>query len=397
MPPVVIDLRNADDLRDVVHRTVQALAEGELVALPTETVYGLAASALDEKAVARLLEAKGRRDGKPLTLALKSAEEARDYVPDMCPLARRLARRCWPGPVTLVMPDKHPESLVRHLPAKVRQAVSPDGTVGLRVPGHPVVLEVLRMLAGPLALTSANRSGAEQATGPMEQRAPGRAGTLDLSPYSPRAIVADFGEELGLLIDDGPCRFGQPSSVVRVANHRWEMLRVGVVPQRTLARLSSLMVLFVCTGNTCRSPMAEMLCRDMLAKRLKCRIDELEDRGVVVMSAGLAGMWGGTAAREAVEAVADLGLDLSGHGTQPLTEPLVRHADVIYAMTRAHRDAIVEGWPSAAERTELLSADGSDICDPIGGPIDRYRHCLARMQAELKTRLNELELPCVLP
>ena len=108
MPPVVIHLRNADDLRDVVHRTVQALAEGELVALPTETVYGLAASALDEKAVARLLEAKGRRDGKPLTLALKSADEARDYVPDMCPLARRLARWCWPGPVTLVIARQAP-------------------------------------------------------------------------------------------------------------------------------------------------------------------------------------------------------------------------------------------------------------------------------------------------
>jgi protein-tyrosine phosphatase len=378
MPPVVIDLRNAEDLRDVVHRAVQALAEGELVALPTETVYGLAAVALDEDAVGRLLEAKGRPDGKPLTLALKSADEARDYVPDMCPLARRLARRCWPGPVTLVMPDKHPESLVRHLPPKVRQAVSPEDSVGLRVPGHPVVLEVLRMLAGPLALTSANRNGKQEAA-------------------EPRAIVEEFGEALGLVIDDGPCRFGQPSSVVRVADHRWEMLRVGVVPQRTLARLSSLMVLFVCTGNTCRSPMAEMLCRDMLARRLKCRIDELEDRGVVVMSAGLAGMLGGTAAREAIEAVAELGLDLSGHGTQPLTEPLVRHADVIYAMTRPHRDAIVEQWPSAAERTELLSADGSDICDPIGGPIERYRHCLARMQAELKIRLNELELPCVSP
>jgi protein-tyrosine phosphatase len=108
-------------------------------------------------------------------------------------------------------------------------------------------------------------------------------------------------------------------------------------------------------------------------------------------------MLGGTATREAVEAASDLGLDLSGHGTQPLTEPLVRHADVIYVMTRAHRDALVDQWPSAAERTELLAADGSDICDPIGGPIERYRHCLTRMQAELKIRLTALELPCASP
>ena len=116
MPPVVIDLRSAEDWRDVVHRAVQAVAEGGLVAFPTETVYGLAASALNEDAVRRLLAAKGRAAAKPLTLAIKSADEARDYVPDMTPLAQRLARRCWPGPVTLVVDDSHPESLARRLP-----------------------------------------------------------------------------------------------------------------------------------------------------------------------------------------------------------------------------------------------------------------------------------------
>ena len=118
MPPAVIDLQNAEDWRDVVHRAVQTLAEGGVVALPTETVYGLAASALDEDAVGRLLAMKGRAEAKPLTLAIKSADEARDYAPDLCPLGRRLARRCWPGPVTLVVDDSHPESLVRQLPPR---------------------------------------------------------------------------------------------------------------------------------------------------------------------------------------------------------------------------------------------------------------------------------------
>src|SRR5262245_3140577 len=113
MPPVVLDLRSTDDIRDVVHRAVQALAEGKLVAFPTETVYGLAASALIEGAVDRLIAVKGPSPGRPLALAVKSAEDACDYVPGLNPLARRLARRCWPGPVTLVVDDQHAEGLVR--------------------------------------------------------------------------------------------------------------------------------------------------------------------------------------------------------------------------------------------------------------------------------------------
>jgi tRNA threonylcarbamoyl adenosine modification protein (Sua5/YciO/YrdC/YwlC family) len=373
MPPVVIDLRSAEDRRDVVHRAVQALAEGGLVAFPTETVYGLAASALDEEALGRLRALKARTAAKPLTLAIRSADEARDYAPDMCPLAQRLARRCWPGPITLVVDDSHPESLVRQLPPKVQQAVSPQQTIGLRVPGHSVILDVLRMLAGPLTLSSANRAGMPEAT-------------------TAKQIVDTFGSQIDLVVDDGPCRFGQPSSVVRVHQGRYEVLRAGVVPERTLRRLSSWLVLFVCTGNTCRSPMAELLCRQLLAERLHCAPDELEDHGVLVMSAGLAAMLGGRATGEAIQTMADLGLDLAGHETQPLTEPLVRHADVIFTMTRSHREAIIAQWPSAAERTWLLAADGSDICDPIGASVERYRHCAAQIQAQLQTRVKQLEL-----
>jgi tRNA threonylcarbamoyl adenosine modification protein (Sua5/YciO/YrdC/YwlC family) len=372
MPAVVIDLRHADDLRDVVHQTVQALVEGKIVAFPTETVYGLAASALDERAVERLATIKGRKQGHPLTLAVKSADEARDYVPDMSPLAQRLARRCWPGPVTLVVDDSHCDSLVRHLPAKVLSYVTPAETLGLRVPGHQVLLDVLRMLVGPLALTSANLSGGVEAV-------------------NAREVLEVLGNAVDLVIDDGPCRFGEPSSVVRIRGNRYEVLRAGVVPEKTLQRLSSTMILFVCTGNTCRSPMAELICRQMLAERLNCEFSQLEDRGVLVMSAGVAAMLGGRAAAEAVEVLAKLNLDLSEHETQPLTEPLVRHADLVFTMTRTHREAIIAQWPSAAERTFLLCADESDVCDPIGGPTDRYQRCAAQIRAELELRLEQIE------
>lgn len=371
MASFVIDVRNADDWRDVVHRAVQALAEGQVVAVPTETVYGLAASALDERAVERLIEIKGRKAGHALTLAIKSAEEALDYVPDMSPLAQRLARRCWPGPVTLVVDDSHPESLVQQLPLKVRKYVSPGPTIGLRVPGHPILLDVLGMLAGPLTLTSANRSGQPEAV------------TAD-------EVVDVFADHVDLVLDDGPCRFGQPSSVVRVAGDRFEVLRPGVVPEPTLHRLASFVLLFVCTGNTCRSPMAEALARHLIAERLGCDAAALDERGVVVMSAGLAALAGGRAACEAVDALGERGLDLSHHETQPLTDLLVRQADAIFTMTRSHREAIVGQWPEAATRTRLLSADGTDICDPIGGPLDRYRRCAGQLHEELCHALAQL-------
>ncbi len=373
MPPLLIDVRAADDPRDVVHAAAQTLAEGKLAVFPTETVYGLAARALDAGAVARLLEVKGRKAGHPLTLAIRGADEARDYAPDMSPLALRLARRCWPGPVTLVLDDSHPESLVRRLPASVQRAVSPRKTVGLRVPGHPTVLDILRMVVGPLVLTSANRGGQTEARTAQE-------------------AVRALGEDVDLVLDDGPTRYGQPSSVVRVSGRQYDVLRVGAVPEKTLKRLAGLMILFVCTGNTCRSPMAELLCRRMLAERVGCAMADLEDRGVQVASAGMAAVAGGGPTEEAIHVLADRGLDLRSHVTQFLTEPLVRQADLIFTMTQLHRQGLVAEWPSAADRTRMLAASGADIADPIGGPIERYVRCAEQIESELRGRLGAMDV-----
>jgi protein-tyrosine phosphatase len=374
MPPVVIDLHRTEDTRDVVHRAVQALVEGKLVAFPTETVYGLAASALSEKGVARLLAAKNRAVGHPLALAVKSAEDAEDYVPDICPLGRRLARRCWPGPVTLVVEDEHPASLIRQLPKLARDAIVPSGTVGLRVPAHTMVLDVLRLLVGPMALSSANRGGERESLTAAE-------------------VVAAMNDDVDLLLDDGRSRFGQPSSVVRVSDDGFEVLREGVVSGQTLFRLASTMILLVCTGNTCRSPMAEALLRRRLAERSDCQPGELEDHGVIVMSAGLAATMGARPTAEAVDAMTRLGLDLTAHVSQPLTEQLVRHADLVLVMTAAHRQAIVAQWPDAAERVKLLCHDNQDVADPIGGPPDVYRQCAQQIDGELSSWVEKLELP----
>ena len=267
MAPAVIDLRRTDDPQDVVHRAVQALAEGKLIAVPTETVYGLAASALNPEAVARLSAVKNRSVGQPFTLAIKSADEASDYVPQLSTLGERLARRCWPGPLTLVLSNDHPDSLVHQFAPSVREAVSPNGSIGLRVPANKLLLSILRLTAGPVALTSANRAG-------------------DRETLTAEEVVESLQDDVDLVLDDGQSKFGQPSSVVRVEGEKLELLRLGVIDEKAIRRLSSLIVLFVCTGNTCRSPMAEVLMRRRVAEKIGCSEDQLEDRGCMVLSAG---------------------------------------------------------------------------------------------------------------
>ena len=373
MPPQVIDIRRADDHRDVVHRAVQTLAEGGLVVFPTETVYGVGASARNVAGVQKIFEAKGRSLESPLALAIKSAEEALDYVPQMGRVAERLARRCWPGPVTLVVEKSKESGLVEQLPEEVRQVVVPNGTVGLRVPAHETVLAILQMLAGPIALTSANRSG-EPAAVTAEQ------------------AMESLGDQVDLILDDGACRYGQPSTVVRATASGFNCLREGVVNQSALDRLSSMIILFVCTGNTCRSPMAEVMMRSLVAEKLGCSAEELDQRGILIASAGIAAAPGCAPSAEAVVVMKEKSLCLANHASQPLTEKLVRHADVIFTMTGGHRQAILRRWPEAAARTQTLLPDSGDISDPIGGPLSVYQSCAEQVEIALRARMEEIEL-----
>lgn len=355
----------------MVHRAVQALAEGQLVALPTETVYGLAASACDANAVEQILRVKGRPEGAPMALAIKSAEEAPDFVPEMTPLASRLARRCWPGPVTLVVDNRHREGLARNLPQRVQQIVAPNGSIGLRVPANETLQAVLRMISGPIVLTSANRSGQPDTVTAQE-------------------VVAALNGDVALVLDDGPCRYGQPSSVVRVRGNEFEVLREGVVGASTLRRLASIVVVFVCTGNTCRSPMAELLMRARLARSLGCTVEQLEDRGVVIVSAGVAAAPGCPPSTEAVQVMRDQGLDLSRHEAQPITDQLVRQADRILTMTNSHLQSILDRWPGAADRAAVLLPDKRDVVDPIGQTVRAYRDCAEQIARGIEYHAEQL-------
>jgi protein-tyrosine-phosphatase len=139
-------------------------------------------------------------------------------------------------------------------------------------------------------------------------------------------------------------------------------------------------VLFVCTGNTCRSPLAEAVCKRLLADRLNCAPDELAGRGFHVNSAGVMAYPGEAASEGAVIAGGEMGADLAAHRSRPVNPELLANATHVVAMTRGHLAVLTVRFPSVGPPAVVL-ADGHDIPDPIGGELDEYRAC-ARLIAD---------------
>lgn len=186
-----------------IARAVHILSDGGLVAVPTETVYGLAARADSDTAVARIYEAKGRPSFNPLIVHVASLEQAREFA-EFPPAAQRLAREYWPGPLTLVLP--------RHRGARLAPAVTAGlETLALRIPAHPVMRALLDRAGFPLAAPSANRSGF-------------------ISPTSPAHVLASLDGRIDAVLDGGECERGLESTIAAVrADGSVEVLRPGPI------------------------------------------------------------------------------------------------------------------------------------------------------------------------
>ncbi len=144
-------------------------------------------------------------------------------------------------------------------------------------------------------------------------------------------------------------------------------------------------ILFVCTGNTCRSPLAEGLCRLKLATALGCPPEELEDKGYRIGSAGVMAFPGDPATAEAVLVAAEIGAELAGHRSRPLTAEMMAEASDVFAMTETHLVVLLSGHTAVGPEPKLLCGS-EDLPDPIGGDLDEYRAC-ARVIASHLDRL----------
>jgi L-threonylcarbamoyladenylate synthase len=189
-----------------IEAAAAALARGELVAFPTETVYGLGADARSPAAVARIYAAKGRPPTHPLIVHVRDFDAARPLARLWLPLAERLARRFWPGPLTLVLP---------RAPGVPVEVTGGQDTVALRVPSHPIAQALLAAFDGPIAAPSANRYG-------------------HVSPTAAAHVRAEFGATVAYVLDGGDCEIGLESTIVGIDDSGVTLLRPGHVTRRAL-------------------------------------------------------------------------------------------------------------------------------------------------------------------
>lgn len=191
-----------------IKKAAKLLQNGDVVAIPTETVYGLAANAFDDKAVIQIFQIKNRPLFNPLIVHIKSIEYLNTIATNIPPIAYKLAKQFWPGPLTLVLEKK----------ANVSNVVtSGKSTVGVRIPSHPIALALLKELDFPLAAPSANPFGY-------------------ISPTTSEHVKSQLGDKIPYILEGGPCERGIESTIIGFENNNPVLYRVGAISNEEIEK-----------------------------------------------------------------------------------------------------------------------------------------------------------------
>ncbi|MBU1261216.1 MAG: threonylcarbamoyl-AMP synthase [Planctomycetes bacterium] len=358
-------LKINDPEKDIekLKKAAECVASGGLVVFPTETVYGIACKA-DKKSLAKLDEVKKRDTDKRYTLHIAGSDKLSDYVSHLSGPEKKLVKNGWPGPLTIVF------GVARKDISENAKLLYKDNTIGIRCPSNDIARAFLKLCDFPVVAPSANTAGKEAAANAKD-------------------AIQQLDGLVDMILDGGTCKHKKSSTVVKISQAGFSILRAGVYSERQIRKMLTINILFVCTGNTCRSPMAEGLARKAIAEKLGCKVDQLAQMGYKTGSAGSVAINGIGASPESIRFCDSRGVDISGHKSRRITPEMLDEADYIFAMSAGHKNDIMRLCPTAGKKCMLLS-DSGDIKDPIGGDFETYKICGGKIEKAVNKRISEL-------
>jgi tRNA threonylcarbamoyl adenosine modification protein (Sua5/YciO/YrdC/YwlC family) len=316
----------------LLKEAVKIIKEGGIVAIPTETVYGLAARADKEEVVERLYDVKQRDRAKPFSYVVDNVKKAIDgYFSVLPPFGYRLIENFWPGPLTIVYYSLD------------------EKKIGVRVPSHVIAQYILREVNCAVYLPSANISGQKEVS-------------------SAEDVENIFNGNIDLIVDGGKSLYSKASTVIDLTYHPFKILREGVVTEKEIIEtFIKKRILFVCTGNTCRSPMAEFLLKKYLLEKKPYLSQRYQ-----IISRGTFSLDGQPASSIVIDIMREKeGLEMNGFSSNRLNREIILSSDLIFTMEDTQKDYVLKIEPTAEGRVfnlkKFLPPDlEKDIPDPIG-------------------------------
>jgi len=372
MKTEVVRLDGGKGDAEKIEAAAKLLDEAGLVAFPTETVYGIGC-AVQVEPIRRLDALKGRASEKRYTLHIADKADVWNYVPKIPLRGRKLIEKGWPGPLTVVFKLEQ-ELLVEQqtkLGTDTFQILYTDGTIGIRCPDNEIAGGLLRRVSLPIVVPSANPA-------------------LQAPATTAKEVLSYFDGKINVLLEnDISCRYKKSSTVVKVQSGTVTVLREGVYSPDDIKCMSEVRILFVCTGNTCRSPMAEAFCLKYISEKLACGVDEVRNMGYKVESAGILGSVGMPASAEVIDICLRRGVDMTRHRSRSLSGDKLLESDYIFVMSDHHLGSIGQVCPSIMPKCLLLD-NQANIDDPIGGDEKIYRRCAEQIDRALEKRMREI-------